>query len=226
MTPMTEHPGDWAQLRARIPQGAKAVLRRAARLGFIGPMDLDDQIDHALGFVVVCEGERPEGLHTALDLGTGGGLPGLVLGSCWPGCRVVLVEANQRRTDFLASELADDPVLGQVEVVRGRAEDLARDPTLRGQFEAVTSRSFGPPGVTAECGSPFLALGGLMVVSEPPDEEVTGRWPDEGLGLLGLENRGRVRVGARYGYQLLEKAIPSSDRYPRRSGMPAKRRLF
>ncbi len=217
---------DWARLRARVPVSVGQTLRRAAALGFLGPMDPSRQVDHALGFVVACERQWKRGPAAALDLGTGGGMPGLILAACWPECRVVLIDAGQRRTEFLVEEVSDGRQPGTVEVVRGRAEILARDPQLREKFEVVTSRSFGPPGVTAECGSPFLIPGGLLVVSEPPDEGVTERWPDTGLSSLALANMGRVRIDERFGYQFLGKVGPTPDRYPRRTGIPTKRPLF
>ncbi len=229
MSRTTDLPADWERLRARIPDGVEATLRRAAALGLLGPMELGEQIDHGLGFVVALEQRGPGEPATVLDLGTGGGVPGLILGSCWRASRAVLVDASQRRTEFLIGELADGSGSGPFQVVRGRAEELAREPNLREQFEVVTSRSFGPPAVTAECGSPFLVPGGMMVVSEPPEEVGTAgieRWPHEGLALLGLESLDRVRVDQRYGYQLLRKVGPTPDRYPRRTGIPTKRPLF
>jgi 16S rRNA (guanine527-N7)-methyltransferase len=217
---------DLTRLRARVPAEVAAALQRAADLGFLGRMELGDQIDHALGFVQAVEREWPAGPASCLDLGTGGGVPGLVLGSCWSDCHLVLVDASQRRTDFLLRELAGLPRLGAIRVVRGRAEVLARDPLLRERFEAATSRSFGRPGTTAECGSPFLLRGGLMVVSEPPDGLSRERWPSSGLARLGLEEAGRARFDRRFGYQLLRKVSTTPDPYPRRTGVPTKRPLF
>ena len=221
-----ELPADWVRLRAQVPAEVEETLVRAAALGLLGPMELGQQIDHALGFVVACESHLGRAPATALDLGAGGGVPGLILGSCWPGCRLVLVDAGQRRAEFLVEALADGAPTGAVEVVRGRAEELARTPELRERFEVVTSRSFGPPAVAAECGSPFLTSGGLIVVSEPPGELGVERWPDEGLSALALESLGRVRVDRRYGYQLLGKVGSTPARYPRRTGIPTKRPLF
>jgi 16S rRNA (guanine527-N7)-methyltransferase len=214
------------ELRQRVSKGVEGILRRSATLGFLGGMDLNEQIDHALGFVFsaeACLGRPP---ISVLDLGSGGGVPGLVLLSCWPECRIVLMDANERRTEFLSVELAERSEGASIEVVRGRAEELGRDPRLRGRFELVTSRSFGPPPVTAECGASFLSVGGLLVVSEPPEADSSGRWPVEGLAQLGLEPSDRLRFDGRFGFQALIKVEALDDRYPRRVGVPAKRPLF
>jgi 16S rRNA (guanine527-N7)-methyltransferase len=218
-------PADPATLRWRVSDDVVASLERAVEFGFLGPVDPVEQIDHALGFVLVIEREQPSGPLRAVDLGSGGGIPGLVLGSCWPHCQLALVDASQRRTDFLRQELASLPWSGNIQVVRGRAEDLGRDPAWRHRFGVVTARSFGPPAVAAECGSPLLVPDGVMVVSEPPGGSGE-RWPDAGLARLGMVNRGLVRIDQRFGYQVLGQATATPDRYPRRTGVPSKRPLF
>jgi 16S rRNA (guanine527-N7)-methyltransferase len=212
-------------MRDRVEGRIAPLLQRSADLGFLGGMPLQDQIDHSLGFVSAVElalGHRPD---SVVDLGTGGGVPGLVLHSCWPGCRVVLVDGNQRRTEFLSAEV-EGWGSSSPEVVRGRAEELGRDDRYRDRFEVVTARSFGPPAVTAECGAPLLGLGGILVVSEPPEESETDRWPEGQLSELGLVPEGRMRFDERFGYQVLRKTARTPDRYPRRIGIPSKRPLF
>jgi 16S rRNA (guanine527-N7)-methyltransferase len=112
-------------------------------------------------------GNEPTG-HRLLDLGSGGGVPGLVIAELWPGISVTLLDAGKRRSELLQVGITEAGWEARVSVVRGRAEDLARVPDLRGSFDAVVARSFGPPAVTAECGSGFLSVGGLLVVSDPP----------------------------------------------------------
>ncbi len=212
-------------LRGRVDARIEPLLQRSADLGFLGGMPVRDQIDHSLGFVSAVElalGHRPDGV---VDLGTGGGVPGLVLHSCWPGCRMVLLDGNQRRTEFLSAEV-EGWEGSTLEVIRERAEALGREDRYRDQFEVVTARSFGPPGVTAECGAPLLALGGILVVSEPPEETGVDRWPEGQLSELGLVPEGRDRFDERFGYQVLRKTARTPERYPRRIGIPSKRPLF
>ena len=213
-------------LRIRIDPAVGRALARSSGLGFLGSMQIDAQIDHALGFVVILEQRFGGAPASVIDLGTGGGVPGLVLVACWPETRVVLMDANERRTLFLEETLSDWPGAERAEVVRGRAEELGRRPQLREQFDAVTSRSFGVPAATAECGSSFLSAGGAMVVSEPPEPSPGERWPASGLALVGLAATTGPRKSDRFGYQLLEKVEPLDGRYPRRVGIPSKRPLF
>ena len=213
-------------LRHRVPALVKAQLQRSAELDFLGAMPIDDQIDHALGFVWAVEEESGDTPMSVVDLGTGGGLPGLVLIACWPEASFVLMDANQRRTDFLAEEIEQSGHGDRVSVVRARAEEAGRADELREQADLLVARSFGAPATTAECSSPLLAVGGRAVVSEPPGEEAAQRWDPEGLAQLGLERGGRHRYLDRFGYQVLLKVEPCDDRYPRRVGVPAKRPLF
>jgi len=218
--------GQREELRARVPASVEAQLRRSSDLDFLGTMPIEDQIEHALGFVWTIEmgSARPPG--SVVDLGTGGGLPGLVLIACWPDSSFVLIDSNQRRTDFLAEEIERAGETGRVSVVRARAEEAGRADELRERADVVVARSFGAPGTTAECASPLLVVGGRAVVSEPPTEESGERWEIEGLAQLGLERSGRYRYLDRFGYQVLDKVEACDDRYPRRVGVPAKRPLF
>jgi 16S rRNA (guanine527-N7)-methyltransferase len=213
-------------LRRRVGGRLEAVLRRSYELGFLGTMPLTDQVDHALGFVAILEEELAGAPASVIDLGTGGGVPGLVLVCCWPDSRVVLMDASERRTAFLVEALEGWPTAHRAEVLRGRAEELGRDDDWRERFSAVTSRSFGIPAATAECGSSFLEVGGLLVVSEPPDTPASERWPAEGLATLALVPAKTVRPAGRFGYQVLRKSGALDPRYPRRVGMPVKRPVF
>jgi 16S rRNA (guanine527-N7)-methyltransferase len=168
----------------------------------------------------------------AVDLGSGGGLPGLVIATHRPDLELTLVEARRRACRFLR-EAAADLGLTAVDVVEARAVDAARRPDLREQFDAVVARSFGPPPVTAECAVGFLRTGGHLVVSEPPAGEEPGdgaaghsarRWPAAALGDLGFAPP--VPGGSAAGsYVVLEK-VRHDDRWPRRVGIPAKRPLW
>ena len=226
---MDDGPGesDWLEkLRRRVDPGLVPALERSFELGFLGSMPIGDQIEHALGFVAILETELGGPPDSVIDLGTGGGVPGLVLVACWPTSHVVLMDASERRTEFLEGVLDDWPREHRAEVVRGRAEELGRETELREAVMAVTSRSFGLPAATAECGSSFLAVAGLMVVSEPPETSRAARWPADGLTALGLVPVDAVRPGERFGYQVLRKVGSLDDRFPRRVGVPVKRPLF
>lgn len=199
-------------------QGVRAWLERSRTVGFLGPGPVDAHIAHAVGFAAAL-GTVPA---RALDLGSGGGVPGLVLAARWDQAELVLLDASERRTAFLTEATVALGWRDRVRVVRSRAEAAGRDPSLRGGFDAVVTRSFGPPPVTAECAAPFLEVGGRLVVSEPPTEEE--RWPRTGVALLGLTVEARFTHDATY--MVLRQVEPCPERYPRREGVPVKRPLW
>ena len=201
----------------------RSVLQQSLELGFIGDADLDGHIQHALGFAEVAGAPARQ----ALDLGSGGGLPGLVLACHWAETAWVLLDGSPKRTAFLSEAVIELDLEDRVSVVTGRAEEIGQVADQRGAYDLVVARSFGPPAVLAECAAPFLAVGGRLIVSEP--RNAGSRWdhPVE-LAELGLVADADVVdggvPGARYQALRLDTACP--PRYPRRVGIPAKRPLF
>jgi 16S rRNA (guanine527-N7)-methyltransferase len=193
-----------------------AQLQRARDLGFLGPGPVEAHIDHADAFVQALT--DVEGV--VVDLGSGGGVPGLVLAVARPALHLVLVDARTVRCEFLAE--AARALDLDAEVVHGRAEAVGRS-ARRASAAAVVARGFGPPAVTAECGAPLLTVGGRLVVSEPPPPARPDRWPAAGLAQLGLVPEGQM---GRPAVQILRQAEPCPEEFPRRAGVPSKRRLF
>jgi 16S rRNA (guanine527-N7)-methyltransferase len=150
-----------------------AVLVRSQEWGFLGPGPVGPQRTHAAAFLTAIDADD---VTAALDLGSGGGLPGLVLAGLLPATSWVLLDSMHRRTAFLQEAVQELGWADRVRVVTARAEDAGRS-DLRGAADLVVSRSFGRPASTAECGAAFLRVGGQLVVSEPPEPSVD-RWPD------------------------------------------------
>jgi 16S rRNA (guanine527-N7)-methyltransferase len=196
------------------------VLARSHALGFLGPGDPMFHVEHALGF-----GDELDGVDRVVDLGSGGGVPGLVL-AVLDDRRYLLLDAMQKRCAFLESAVADLGLEERVEIVCARAEDVGRDGERRAWADAVVSRSFGKPAVAAECAAPLLRPGGRLVVSEPPDADRSDlRWVPQGLARLGLvDEGGRQHRGSNF--RRLRQDSPCPDDFPRRAGVPSKRPLF
>jgi len=195
------------------------VLARARRLGVLGPGPVEDHLRHAEAYATAVEAPS-----RALDLGSGAGLPGLVLAvGPWASTQWVLLDASERRCALLVEAVAALDLTERVVVHRGRAEDAGRDGALRGRFDVVVARGFAAPPVTAECAAPLLAVGGHLVVSDPPDPG-PDRWPAASLATVGLEPDGEVSGPVHL--RRLRQAHPCPDRYPRRPGIPAKRPLW
>jgi 16S rRNA (guanine527-N7)-methyltransferase len=199
------------------------ALGESRARGFLGPNAIEPHFTHSLGFALCWEEREPNPPSAFLDLGSGGGLPGLFLLDRWR-CRAVFTDSMVKRAKFLEAALEWEGAPDNWTVITARVEEIARIPELVETFDLVTARSFGPPAVTAECGAQFLKIGGVLIVSEPPDDLDAKRWNPGKLADLGLVAEGRIRHGA--AYQVLVKTHTTPSEYPRSVGTPRKRPLF
>lgn len=163
---------------------------------------------------------------TLVDVGSGGGLPGLPLKILIPALEVTLVEADGRKAAFLTQACARLGLDG-VRVVDRRAEDAGRDPALRESFDVAVARALAPMPVLTELCLPFVRVGGRLLAQKTRDEDV--RAADRAISLLG---GGRLRVETapsavrRSGViVVVEKMSPTPEAYPRRAGVPSRRPL-
>jgi 16S rRNA (guanine527-N7)-methyltransferase len=213
------------------------VLRQAQDLGFFGPGEMRRRREHAAAFVALVRQELgAEPPDRFLDLGSGGGLPGLVLGEVLVDTPGTLLDSQHRRTAFLEWAVSELGWEERIAVVNARAEDAARDPAHRGRYGLVVARSFAGPAVTAECAVGFLSAGGRLIVSEPPNPQaptpeapalVPARWDPAGLTQLGFEPP-TPRITSQSGATIATLRTPTGplDRWPRRPGIPSKRPLW
>ena len=158
------------------------VLERAQNLGHIGPGKIDSYVEHAISHLSAA---APAYGARWCDLGSGGGLPGLVVAVERPDLILTLLDRSLTRVEFLEQAVRQLDVVDNVEVVEGDATALAHNNLYRGAFDGVFCRSFGSPSATAECAIGFLGGTGCLVVSEPP-EVSPQRWPLKSLQALGF----------------------------------------
>jgi 16S rRNA (guanine527-N7)-methyltransferase len=200
-----------------------AALLHAQQIGAIGPAPIAQHIEHALGFADVIA-ECDPAPTSIIDLGTGGGIPGLVLAERFPSAQVTLLDGRRSRIDLLDELLERLGWGARIVTVPERAEEFARREGSREAFAFVVARGFARPSVTAECGAPLLAPGGSLVVSEPPAGSGAERWPIPACGELGLLPSVVERRSCTY--VRLERIGVCPAVYPRRTGIPEKRPLF
>lgn len=169
------------------------VLTEAQRLGFLGARPIDEVIVHARAFVDALVDLSPhDGALRVVDLGSGGGVPGLVIAVNRPDAELLLVDRREKRTDFLSRAVSRLGLTPRVEVRCGDvAQVVADSPDC---FDAVVARGFGPPTVTLGFAVSLVRPGGRVVISEPPAGD---RWDADELRQLGLVHRDRRSDGAR-----------------------------
>jgi 16S rRNA (guanine527-N7)-methyltransferase len=209
-----------------VPEALLARLAEAQRRGFLGPAPLEQHVAHSRSFLEVIERFAPAGLGDSVlvDLGPGGGVPGLVLAAWLPAQRLVLQEASTTRAAWLEEAVEVLGWVDRIQVDARRAEEAGHDPARRHSALVVTARAFGKPAVTAECGAPLLRAGGVLVVAEPPNG--ASRWSADGLALLGLERAWWGAVTPEAHFAVLRAVGACPERYPRRTGVPNRRPLF
>ena len=167
-----------------------AALAAIQERGAIGEASLVRAVEHADHFVT----NLPPDTASLADLGSGGGLPGLVIAVRRPDVRIVLVERRATRADLLRRAVASLDLGDRVEVLGDDVHVLAR--RSPGAFDAVTARSFAAPSITARWAGELLRPGGVLVVAEPPEDD-PDRWPADLLARHHLSDEGRhdaVRV--------------------------------
>jgi 16S rRNA (guanine527-N7)-methyltransferase len=216
-----------------------ALLEEYARLlssyeeaNVIGTRDLRGVIlDHVLDSLS-CFLFKPLGAARGLvDVGSGGGLPGIPIKIVEPRLRAVLVEATGKKARFLR-HVVENLSLEDVQVTNARVEEVARTGVHRGAYDVATVRAVARLAVVAEYCVPLLRVGGHVVSMKgrlEEDEIGEGERAAAELGarvfdlirvprLQGLEKKERTLV-------ILEKVEETPEKYPRNVGVPAKKPL-
>ena len=169
-----------------IDTALRRVLLEIQRRGAIGGGPIDEAVAHAEQFAAALPSWVEAGARV-VDLGSGGGLPGLVLVSRRPDLRITLVERRAKRADLLMYGVRALDATDRVRVVAGDVRTLmTAEPA---SFDVVTARSFAAPAVVLEVATALLRSPGVLLVSEPPS--LDDRWSPAGVADAGLVDDGR-----------------------------------
>lgn len=173
--------------------------------------------------------QRPGRVLRCLDVGTGAGFPGIPLRILLPDLRLSLLESVGKKVTWL-NHIVRRLNLTAVEIIQGRAEELARDPDHREAYDVVVARAVAPLNVLAEYCLPFCRTGGRFIAPKGEDVQQEAEQAAAAISLLGGRLSAIKQVPL---YELLgdhylvvvDKIAPTPERYPRRTGIPAKRPL-
>lgn len=198
------------------------ALVEASPIGLTGLKDPVDQLRELVVDSLGAASVLPSGL--IVDLGTGGGVPGIPLALARPDTHWVLIESNQRKAGFVRSVLEPLGLSSRVTVLSERAETLGQDPRYRGQAQACVAKALALLPVLIELGLPFLERGGVLYAFKgpaAPEEEAASKLALFELkgaleDRLSYELEGRTRYLCR-----VRKTAPTPKKYPRRPGIPA-----
>jgi 16S rRNA (guanine527-N7)-methyltransferase len=166
------------------------------------------------------EGER------LIDVGSGGGLPGLPLKIARPGLSVTLLEADQAKAAFLVRACAALG-LADVEVLARRAEEVGQDARYREHFDVAVARALAPMPVLAELCLPLVRVGGRLLAQKTDTEDLdaAAHAIDALGGVLNTVANAPSVARSSGTVVIVDKVRATPAAYPRRPGVPARRPL-
>lgn len=145
-----------------------------------------------------------------VDVGSGGGAPGIPLAAALPEREVTVLEANERKASFLERVAAEFP---NVTVVRGRAEEQELE-----RFGVAVAKALAPPPVALEWCLPLVRRGGAAILYVGPSA-------DSEAVASAAAKLGGAAPEAEPGLLVVRKTAPTPPGFPRRSGIARKRPL-
>nr|WP_246608407.1 16S rRNA (guanine(527)-N(7))-methyltransferase RsmG [Paenibacillus agaridevorans] len=169
-------------------------------------------------------------IKTIADIGSGAGFPSVPLKICFPHLKVVIVDSLNKRISFLKA-LAERLELQDVECVHGRAEDIARLPLYRDQFDLATARAVARLNVLNEFCLPFVRPGGKFAAmkgakSQEEMKEAGFSLKELKGKLIGEHGMLLPNEGSERHIVVIQKTGTTPQKYPRKAGTPLKQPLI
>jgi len=216
---LREH-GIEGTLAERLGAYGALLLEANHRVNLTGAKDAVALLPHLLDALTLVPFVKSGA--SLVDVGSGGGLPGIPLALA-AGIRVTLIEPIAKKAAFLREALLASGLDG--EALAERAEVSARDSRYREQFDYATARAVSRAPTVAELTMPFLRVGGRALLQRGALDERERRAVEDAAPVLGgIVVEERLLAGDRR-VVILEKRHASSERFPRRNGVPEKRPL-
>ena len=185
------------------------------------------QLKHFLDSLTIADIIGNISSSRVIDIGTGAGLPGIPLKIAYPDMSLTLLEATSKKVEFLRY-ITDKLGLNDSEIVKGRAEEIAHERRHREQYDVALARAVATLPVAVELALPFCMPGGVFIAQKKGNiereisrsmraiDEMGGRLQEtKQVQIEGIEDSRKLVI--------IEKVRATPGKYPRRSGIPAKR---
>ena len=190
----------------------------------------DVQVKHFLDSLTIILALKPSAggkRLSVIDVGAGAGLPGIPLKIILPELKLTLLEATAKKAVFL-EHLKVRLGMNDIEIVVGRAEEVAHQDKYREKFNIVLSRAVAPLPALVELTLPFCAAGGSFIAQKKGDIESEVKQADRAIGLMGGELKEVKRIDLpefsdERWLVIIDKVLPTHQKYPRRPGIPARK---
>ncbi len=207
-------------LARRLAEYGALLLDANRRVNLTGAADAAALIPHMLDALTLLP--LLAGAETLADVGSGGGLPGIPVAIA-SGIAVTLIEPTAKKAAFLHEALVTCNLRG--EAVAERAEVAAREPRFREQFACATARAVSRASTVAELTLPLLRVGGHALLQRGTIDQRERRALEDAAPVLGGIVVEEVQLAGEKRIFVVEKRYISSQRFPRRNGVPEKRPL-
>lgn len=164
-----------------------------------------------------------------IDVGTGGGFPGIPLKILMPGMQLTLVESVGKKVKF-CQHIVDTLKLENVQVLQQRAEELGQDPAHREQYDWAVARAVANLPILAEYLLPLVRVNGAMLAQKGHTGPTEAQKAENAIRLLGghlrqLQNLTLPGVVEERYLIVIDKVAATPVKYPRRVGIPSKKPL-
>ncbi|NLJ58209.1 MAG: 16S rRNA (guanine(527)-N(7))-methyltransferase RsmG [Tissierellia bacterium] len=184
---------------------------------------------HFIDSVLLLKGLNLSENKKVIDVGTGGGFPGIPLKIVNNNYHLTLLDSLRKRIDFL-SEVVEILKLNGVELIHGRAEDFGKDKNYREKYDICVSRAVAPLNVLSEYCIPFVKVGGYFAAYKSTNISREIAESDNAIEKLGGKIK-EIKEIQLPGTDILRKIVivekleSTNKKYPRKAGKPSKEPL-
>lgn len=185
---------------------------------------------HFIDSMKVFKFDQLKNAKNVIDIGTGGGFPGIPMKIIKPEVNIVLLDSLNKRVKFL-NEVINSLQLENIKAIHGRAEDFAQEAQYREKFDVAVSRAVANLTVLSEYCIPYVKVGGYFVAMKGPAVEEEIKQSKNAIRMLGgrIEHIEKVQIedsDLNHNLVIISKISQTHRKYPRKAGMVTKEPLF